>query len=309
MLLIRKSKRFRWSANSTSAEAAVSRKRPRSSTTGGRTRIITPRSVTGVSYATFCCLPSLPPALVLSCLERGINYNLRSPWRTMDLAERWRRDDRSGGRSICWIGFREEPSDFHFDRQMQKRGRRKSRETEEKLIPLSLSVPRWRKSPRRRIWGTEARAKRVLQNGFGLWYNKQQWIIRLSRRLLHALTFRCSSENRVSVACIGINIPWTSGADQKYRSCSTSLNYPESLIAESQTGRHIRESGCEYREPVRSSLLLTFIRQVCAKINRKALAKKSSVRCVSKFNFSLAAVSEMWWKCDILVAVDPRRRS
>lgn len=62
---------------------------PRHIAKRGRTRSITPWSVTGVSYATFCCLASLLPALVLSCLERGVNYNLLPWW--WYLSERWRK--------------------------------------------------------------------------------------------------------------------------------------------------------------------------------------------------------------------------
>lgn len=66
----------------------------------GRARSITPWSVTGVSYATFCCLASLLPALVLSCLERGINYNLLPWWRY--LFERWRRYPRRRINMLVW---------------------------------------------------------------------------------------------------------------------------------------------------------------------------------------------------------------
>lgn len=110
----RESLLFGQRANFTCTEASISRKRPRSLPKWGRTRSITPWSVTGVSYATFCSLVSLLPALVLSCLERGINYNLL-PWWWFSC----RKVKETTDRSICRWGFSERVKWFSFDRQMQ----------------------------------------------------------------------------------------------------------------------------------------------------------------------------------------------
>lgn len=90
-----------------------------------RTRSITPWSVTGVSYATFCCLASLSPALVLFCLERAIDYDFL-PWWRFSLPKD--EGESSTNRSIC-LSFRE-----------QGKNRRKSGETEEEKLLLNLSI-------------------------------------------------------------------------------------------------------------------------------------------------------------------------